>query len=180
MSSTPDPAAAGRGLLGRLSAGWLGRRNFVLLYRGQREPAERILSPLARRDPAAAEDLLTRMRAAGLDDMRIAGYAARWHEHPVPALAAPPGLGGLPLGAVGIAATAMVGLAVHHAAGGVVHVLKLPQGAAHPPLGWPCLELEAEHVVLGEVPQGGVARTVPAAGVPSLMVDARDRLAPGR
>ena len=167
------------GLLGRLSARWLGGRGLVVLYRGQREATPRILSPLARRDPAASAALVERMRNAGLGDAEIAGYAARWHDHPVPPVAAPPGLAGLSLGAVGIATSRIVGMAAHFGAGGVLHVLRLPATLALRPLGWPCLEMEAEHVVLNEIPIDAVARTIPADSVPALKVNERDQVALG-
>ena len=166
------------GLLTRIASRWLSHRGVVLLYRGQREATSRILSPLARHDPAASAALVERMRSAGLADAEIAGYAARWHEHPVPPVAAPPGMANIPLGAVGIATTRMVGLAAHFAAGGVVYVLRMPSALAItlPPLGLPSLELEAEHIVLDEVPSEAVVQTQPAGGLPSILVNERDQV----
>ncbi len=168
------------GLLAWLAATWLGGRSLIVLYRGQREATQRILSPLARRNPADSAALVEAMRAAGLRDAEIAGYAARWHVHPVPAVAAPPGLAGIPLGAVGITTSQIMGMAAHFAAGGVVHVIRVPAALALRPLGWPCLEMEAEHVVLNEAPVAAMAGIMPASRVPSLVVNERDLLVPGR
>lgn len=168
-----------RGLLARLSSRWLSRRGFMMLYRGQQQATHLILSPLARRDPATAEALLGRLRGAGLSDNAIAGYAARWHDHPVPPIAAPPGLAGEPLGAIGVTTSRIVGIAAHFAAGGVVYVLRVPATLALRPLGWPCLEMEAEYVMLDTVAIEGTARTLSATSLPSLKVNERDQMVLG-
>ena len=167
------------GLLARMSSWWIGRRGLTLLYRGQRQATSRILSPLARVDPSANKALIERMRSVGLSNGEIAGFAAQWHEYPVPPIAAPPGLAGQPLGAVGVTMSRSVGLATHFAAGGVIQLIKLPAASVHRPFGWPCLELEAEYVTLDEVPPDAILRPLAAASVPSLRVNERHQIVLG-
>ena len=171
-----------RGMMGQVSKWWLNRRNLILLYRGQQMAITPILSPLARTQGAAAsEKLLQRLRLAGLSDERIAGYSAVWGDNPVPSVFAPPGLGGLPLGSVGIPTTSIPGIAAGPSFGakGVVYVIRVPREAAVSPLGWQGLKSENEVLIFNQLPPGSIIRVIPGSHLPSLMLDEMGRITPG-
>jgi hypothetical protein len=170
-----------RGLAGRVSQWWLDRRGVIVLYRGQEFATKGIVSPLARAESvAASEALVARLRSLGLDYSEIAGYAARYHNQPIPPFLAPPGLGGQPLGAVGIPTTRIPGIAADFAGdGGVIYVIRVPRGTAFLPRGWQGLQLENEYIILNQVPPGGVVNVIPAGRVAPLTIDGNNLLAPG-
>lgn len=142
-----------------------------------------ILSPLARTQEgaAASEQLLQRLRLAGLSDERIAGYSAVWGDNPVPSVFAPPGLGRLPLGAVGIPTTSIPGIAAGPSFGakGVVYVIRVPRDVAVSPLGWQGLKSESEVVIFNQLPPGSIIRVIPGSQLPSLTLDEMGRITPG-
>jgi hypothetical protein len=167
-----------QGWTGQASGWWLERQGMVVLYRGQATSTTQILSPLAReKGVAASEAMVTRMRAAGLTDDEIAGYVARWHTEPVPGFLAPSGLGGEPLGAVGIPTTRIPGIAAQpdFGAEGVIYVLRVPKGSAIKVPQWG-LSAENEWVILNELPKGSIIGTISPAKVPALTVDELGRL----
>jgi Domain of unknown function (DUF4157) len=169
------------GLSGRVSQWWLTRRGLVVLYRGQGMATERILSPLARSDGiAASEELVARMRLEGLTDPEIAGYTARWHTEPVPSLFAPPNLGGLPLGSVGIPTSRIPGIAANFGEEGIIYIIRVPSSSAIAPMGWQGLALESEHVILNSVPPGGVVKTIPASRISPILINESGLIVPGR
>jgi hypothetical protein len=170
-----------RGMAGQVSQWWLNRRGVVVLYRGQDRATSEILSPLARQESvAASETLVARLRAQGLPDHEIAGYTARWHTEPVPAFSAPPGMGGLPLGSVGIPTTRIPGIAANFGEDGVIYVIRIPRNAAISPRGWQGLAVESEHVILNQVPRGSIVQAIPASRVAPLSVNESGLLVPGR
>jgi hypothetical protein len=67
-----------------------------------------------------------------------------WHTQPIPDFFAPPGLGGLPLGSVGIPTTRLPGIASNS---GVIYILRVPKDVAIMPLGWRGLQLESEFII---------------------------------
>lgn len=169
-----------RGMAGQVSQWWFNRRGLIVLYRGQDQVTSQILSPLARQEGVAASRALeARLRALSLPDEEIAGYTARWHTQPVPPFAAPPGLGGQPLGAIGIPTTRIPGIAANFGEDGVIYVIRLPRNAAITPRGWQGLQLENELVILHQVPPGGIVQTIPANRVAPLAVDEAGLLVPG-
>lgn len=169
----------GRNTTGRAAEWWMNRRGYVVLWRGQSAPSTTILSPLARSGGVgASEQLVAQMRAAGLADEEIAGYTARWYNQPVPQALAPPGLGGLPLGAAGIPTTRIPGIAANFGEGGVVYLIRLPKSAAIQVPQWG-LSVENEWVVLNQLPRGAVVNAIPAMNLPALEVDAMGQLVPG-
>ncbi len=151
----------------------------AVLYRGQRERTRRLLSPLARADPAASEKLAARMFRLGLCPADIAGLVVRWHDHPVPPIAAPPGLAGLALGAVGITASSSMTTTGYFAQGGLVYRCHVPADLAIRPRGCLGLDLEQDAVVLHEIPAASIVSRIPSRKVPSLMVDELGALQPG-
>jgi hypothetical protein len=170
-----------RGLAGQVSQWWLKRRGLIVLYRGQEIATNRILSPLARdHGVVASEALVARLRSFGMSYDEIAGYTARWHTQPVPPFAAPPGMGGVPLGAVGIPTTRIPGIAAGFGDEGVSYVIRVPSSLGVKPLGWQGLQLENELVILNQVPPGAVVQAIPASRVAPLMVDGNGLLVPGR
>jgi hypothetical protein len=170
-----------RGLGGQVSKWWLDRRGLILLYRGQEVATNEILSPLGRtQGVAASEALVARLRQMGMSYPEIAGYTARWHDQAVPAILAPPGLGGTPLGAVGIPTTRIPGIAANFGDEGIIYVIRIPRGLAHPPQGWQGLQLENEMIILNKVPPGAVVQAIPARQVAPLMVDEAGLLVPGK
>jgi hypothetical protein len=170
-----------RGLAGQVSQWWLNRRGVIVLYRGQEVATTRIFSPLARdQGVAASEALVARLRSFGMSSEEIAGYTARWHTAPVPPFAAPPGMAGLPLGAVGIPTTRIPGIAANFGGEGVIYIIRVPKEVAFKPMGWQGLQLESELVILNEVPPGAVVQAIPASKVAPLMVDANGQLVPGQ
>jgi len=169
-----------RGLAGQVSQWWLNRRGLILLYRGQEVATEQILSPLAREQGvAASQELVRRLRAMGMAYEDIAGYTARWHTQPIPPFAAPPGLGGVPIGSVGIPTTRIPGIAANFGEGGIIYVIRVPKTAAIRPLGWQGLLAEDEYVILNQVPAGGIVKAIPVSEVAPLLVDANGLLVPG-
>ena len=170
-----------RGMAGQVSHWWLERRGVVVLYRGQEQVTQNILSPLARQEGvAASQELVLRMRTLGLSDREIAGYTARWHSNRVPPFAAPSGMAWQPLGAVGIPTTRVPGIAANFARQGTIYVIRVPQNAAIPPQGWQGLALEHEFIILNQVPPGSVVQAIPASRVAPLMVNESGLLVPGR
>lgn len=170
-----------QGLGGRVSQWWLARRGLVVLYRGQGMATERILSPLARTEGvAASEELVARMRAEGLADQEIAGYMARWHTQAVPPMFAPPNLGGLPLGSVGIPTTRIPGIAANFGEEGVIYILRVPSSSVITPMGWQGLALESEHIILNSVPAGSVVKTIPASRISPILINDSGLIVPGR
>jgi hypothetical protein len=170
-----------QGLGGRVSQWWLNRRGLIVLYRGQGQATDRILSPLARdQSVAASEELVARMRLEGLTDQEIAGYTARWHTQAVPQMMAPPGLGGLPLGSVGIPTTRIPGIAANFGEEGVIYILRVPSSSAIVPQGWQGLALESEHVILNSVPPGSVMKTLPASRISPILINDSGLIVPGR
>lgn len=168
-----------RNLSGRAADWWLSRRGFIILYRGQGMPTATMLSPIARTGGlGASEQLVARMRAAGLTNEEIAGYTARWYDQPVPNFLAPPGLGGEPLGAAGIPTTRIPGIAANFGEGGVVYIIRLPRSAAIQVPEWG-LAVENEYVILNQIPPEATVGTIPAGRLPALEVDASGRLIPG-
>jgi hypothetical protein len=178
-----------RGLAGQVSQWWFKRRGLILLYRGQNTATDRILSPLARdQGVAASEAMVARMESA-MDDFgmeyediakEIAGYTARWHTQPVPGALAPPGLGDLPLGGVGIPTTSIPGIAANFGDEGIIYVIRAPSKLAIPPRAWQGLQVENEYVILNQVPPGAVVQAIPARRVAPLMVNDRGQLVPGK
>jgi hypothetical protein len=166
------------GLVGRMAQGWADARGFQVLYRGQAVPTAEILSPAARAGgTGASRDLYQAMRAEGLTDLEIAGYTARWNNQPVPTFDAPPGLGGQPLGGVGIPTTRLPNIAADFAPGptGVIYVLRVPKSLPVPAAGqgWGAQSaLEQEWVIFHQLPNGMVVRTMPGNVVPPLRFDA--------
>jgi hypothetical protein len=168
-----------RSSTGKAAEWWLNRRGLILLYRGQGVPTTTILSPVARSGGiGASEELVAQMRAAGMADEEIAHYTAFWHDTPIPTQLAPPGLGGQPLGGVGIPMTRIPGVAANFGDGAVVYIIRLPKSAVIQVPQWG-LSVENEWVILNQVPPGSVIDAVPAASIPSLTVDASGRLIPG-
>lgn len=169
-----------RGLAGQISKWWINRRGMIVLYRGQEIATDRVLSPLAREQGvAASEALVQRLRSMGMSFEDIAGYTARWHTEPIPSMLAPPGLGGVPIGSVGIPTTRIPGVAADFGEGGVIYVIRIPKEAAIRPLGWQGLLAEDEFVVLNEVPAGGIIKAIPVSDLAPLLVDANGLLVPG-
>lgn len=169
-----------RGLIGQASHWWLNRRNLIMLYRGQEIATPEILSPLARTEGlAASEQLVQRLRQVGLTDSEIAAYTAKWHTEAVPGFAAPPGFAGEPLGAVGIPATNVPGIAANFGGEGVIYVVRMPKAFAIPAQGWQGLALEGEHVILNRIPPGSIVEVIPASRVAPLLVDESGLLIPG-
>lgn len=169
-----------QGLAGRVSTWWLERRGLMVLYRGQASATTEILSPLAREQGvAASQAMVTRMQQLGLADMEIAGFTARWHTQPIPDFFAPPGLGGLPLGSVGIPTTRLPGIAANFGEEGVIYILRVPKDMAIVPLGWQGLQLESEYIILNSVPSGSIMKVIPARSIAPLMVDDAGLLVPG-
>jgi uncharacterized protein DUF4157 len=185
--------AAQRGLAGRTAHGYLSWRGYQILYRGQGAPTSQIQSPLAREGgvPMSVE-LYEAMRAQGLSDLEIAGFASRWSGNPVPAGPAPPGLENQPLGGTGIPTTRSPGVASHFARtspGGqpVVYVLRVPKGTAIDvsSVGWggrgagsaPGIQpsqpgVEMEWIIFHEIGGQYVVQTIPASEIPGLVADA--------
>jgi hypothetical protein len=171
---------ATRGFSGNLSQWWLNRRGLIVLYRGQGQATDQILSPLARQESvAASEALVERLRRLGLNDQDIAGFTARWHNQPVPGILAPPGMGGQPIGAAGIPATNIPGVAANFGEGGVIYVIRLPRSAAINPIAWQGLAIENEFIILNQVPRGSVVQAIPANRVAPLLVDENGLLISG-
>jgi hypothetical protein len=169
-----------QGVAGRVSQWWLNRRGLIVLYRGQGQATERILSPLARdQSIAASEELVARMRIEGLTDAEIAGYTARWHTQPVPTMFAPPGLGGLPLGSVGIPTTRIPGIAANFGEEGVIYIVRMPSSSVIAPQGWQGLTLESEHIILNSVPAGSVVKTIPASRISPILINDSGLIVPG-
>jgi hypothetical protein len=161
------------GLGARVSTWWLDRRGLIVLYRGQAMATEQILSPLARGPGgvAASEQMVARMRALGLDDMKIGGYTAVWHTQPIPPQFAPFGMAWEPLGSVGIPTTRLPGIAANFGEEGVIYVLRVPRDLAITPIGWGGLQLENEFVILNSMPAGSIVKVIPASRIPPLIVD---------
>ena len=170
-----------RGMAGQISKWWLDRRGVIVLYRGQDRATSEILSPLARQEGvAASEALVARLRSHGLPDSEIAGYTARYHDNPVRAYDAPPGLAGQPLGAAGIPTTGLPGIAANFGEGGVIYVIRIPKNAVISPRGWEGLILEDEHIIFNRIPPGSIVQAIPASRVAPLTVNKDSLLAPGR
>lgn len=169
-----------RGLGGQVSRWWMERRGLILLYRGQELSTKQILSPISREQGvAASEALVERLRSLGMSFEEIAGYTARWGNRPVPPFLAPPGMGGLPLGGVGIPTTRIPGIAANFGEGGIIYIIRVPRNLAVSPMSWQGLALENEFVILNQVPQGAVVQTIQASRVAPLMVDPNGQLVPG-
>lgn len=169
-----------RGMFTQASRWWLERRGLVVIYRGQEQATQQILSPLAREQGvAASEALVSRLRSLQLPDSEIAGYTARWHTTPVPGFDAPPGLAWQPLGSVGIPATGIPGIAANFGRQGVIYIIRIPKSAAIAPRGWQGLALENEYVILNQVPEGSIVQVIPASRVAPLLVNENALLVPG-
>jgi hypothetical protein len=169
-----------QGLGGRVSTWWLDRRGLMVLYRGQSSATTEILSPLAREQGvAASRAMVTRMQQLGLSDREIAGFTAKWHTQPIPDFFAPPGLGGFPLGSVGIPTTRLPGIAANFGEDGVIYILRVPKDMAIVPLGWQGLQLESEFIILNSVPSGSIVKVIPASRIAPIMVDDSGLLVPG-
>ncbi|MFL5863998.1 MAG: DUF4157 domain-containing protein [Solirubrobacteraceae bacterium] len=169
-----------RSLVGQVSTWWLDRRGVILLYRGQELVTDKILSPLARQEGvAASQALVAQLRQLGMSYPEIAGYSARWHAEPVPPTLAPPGMAWKPLGAAGIPASQIPGIAANFGGDAVIYVIRVPKNLAVQPLGWQGLKLEGERVIFHQVPSGAVVQAIPASRVAPLMVDQEGLLVPG-
>lgn len=55
----------------------------------------------------------------------------------------------------------------------------MPASLALRPWGWPCLEMEAEHVVLDQLPPSSIAGSIAAGSLPPLKVNERDQVVLG-
>jgi hypothetical protein len=170
---------ARRGLSGRAAEWWLNRRGVIVLYRGQGAQTTTILSPLAREHGvAASEALAQKMRGLGITDDEIAKYVAFYHTRPVPPQFTLPQLANEPLGAVGIPATQIPGVAANFGGTGVVYVVRLPKTAVLKVPEWG-LSVENEWVVLNQIPEGSVVNMIPANQLPALEVTPSGKLGPG-
>lgn len=162
---------------GRVSQWWLNRRGVMVLYRGQDQATNQILSPLAREEGVvASRQLVQRMRAMGITDEEIAGFTAKFHTQPLPPFAAPPNLAGVRGGAVGIPTTRLPGLASAYGDEGVIYIIRVPKNVPIQPRGWQGLQIENEWVILNQLPEGAVVRAIPARSVAPLNVDKFGRL----
>ncbi len=169
-----------RGMIGNISKAHLDRRSVIVLYRGQGMPTQHILSPIARlQGVAASKALVAKMQAAGVTDPEIAGFAAKWHDQPVPAFAAPEGFAGQTLGGTGIPTTGIPGIAANFGPDGVIYIIRIPKSAAIAPLGWSGLQLENELIILNQVPKGSIVQMIPGKTVAPLMVDENGLLVHG-
>lgn len=167
-------------MAGQVSKWWLDRRNMIVLYRGQEIAATPILSPIARTQGlVASENLLARLRSAGMSDHDIATSSATIHTLPLPP-DFPGGLGGLPAGSVGIPATGLPGIAGGFAQDGVIYVIRIPKSLVVRPTPWPVLRQEDEFTLFNQVPPGTIVKVIPGRQIPSLRVDDDGLLAPGR
>ncbi|MCW6005718.1 hypothetical protein K1W54_14190, partial [Micromonospora sp. CPCC 205371] len=172
------------GLVGRMGQGWANTRGFQVLYRGQGAPTAELLSPAARAGGVeASQNLYNTMKAQGLTDVEIAGYTARWNAEPVPAFDAPAGLGGQPLGSVGIPTTRLPNVAADFAQGptGVIYVLRVPKNlpVSAAEVGWGAQSaIEQEWVVFHQLPNGTVVRVMEGNVVPPLRYDAPPGVGP--
>ena len=163
-------------ITGRMAQSWLNRRGMIILYRGQAQHTERVLSPLARgQGVPSSEALVARMRALGITDDEIALYTASWHTQPVRPYATLPELAYQPLGAVGIPTTRIPGIASGFGDEGVVYVIRLPQDAAIRVPQWG-LSLENEWVVLNQLPEGSVVNVLRPSSIPGLTLDEAGRM----
>lgn len=169
-----------RNLSRDVSQWWLNRRGLIVLYRGQAEATPQIFSPLARTQGiAASEAMVARLRAIGMPDAEIAGYTARWHSTVPPDFLLPPGFAGEAIGAAGIPATRIPGIASNFGPDGVIYILRMPRSLPIRPMGWQGLRAESEYVILNEVPAGTIVEAIPASRVSPILVDDTGLLIPG-
>ena len=188
----PLNAAAARriierqGLSSRVSRWWLQRRGLIVLYRGQGEATQRILSPLARQEGvAASRTMVARLRAMELTDQEIATFTARYHTGPLPPTARLPGMGPVPgipgqgWGSAGIPTTRLPALAAAYADEGVVYIVRVPRATAIQPRPWQALEIENEFIILNEIPDRAVIQAVPARTIAPINVDGSGQLISG-
>jgi hypothetical protein len=165
---------------GKIAQWWLHRRGLIILWRGQGQPTTQILSPLARESSvSASEAMVARMRAAGLTDEEIAAYTAKWHTQPVPRQFAPAQLANQPLGAAGIPASRLPGVASNFGDEGIVYIIRIPENAAIKVPQWG-LAVENEWVILNQGPEGSVVGYMPPSKIPALEVNEAGRLIPAR
>jgi hypothetical protein len=171
-----------RGLAGQVTSWWLNLRHQVILFRGQQIATTSIESPMARWEGVtASQELLARLRAAGLDDVEIASFAARYHIEPIRRFEAPPDMAGQRLGSVGIPTTTIPGIAARFAGDrGVVYVIRVPRNLVVRPIPWPHLVAEDEHVIFNQIPAGSVVQVIPADEVPPLLVNGDGLLVPAK
>ena len=170
-----------RGMAGQVSKWWLNRTGKIVLYRGQEFATSAILSPIAREDGVvASEELLARLRAAGMSDVEIASVTARWHTRPQFDPKAPPDLQGLPWGGVGIPATGIPGIAAAFGDSGVIYVIRMPMAFPVRPLPWPGLEAEDEWVIFNQIPKDSIMQVIPASWVAPLTINPSGLLIPGK
>ena len=109
-------------------------------------------------------------RAAGLSEREIALYTAQMHTQPVPRILTLPELAGERLGAAGIPATRIPGVAANFGDEGVVYIIRAPRHGAVQVPQWG-LAVENEWVILNQIPEEWIVGTMPAARVPALTVD---------
>ena len=119
------------------------------------------------------------MFSAALCPSEIAGFVVRWHDYPVPPIAAPPGLAGMTLGAVGITASGSITTAGYFARGGLIYCCHVPANVVVRPTGCSGLDLEQDVVVLHEIQAPFIVSRIPSRKVPSLMVNELGALEPG-
>lgn len=161
---------------GKMAEWWLNRRGLIILWRGQGQPTTQILSPLARESGvSASEAMVARMRAAGLTDQEIAAYTAKWHTQPIPAQFTPVQLANQPLGAAGIPASRLPGVASNFGDEGIVYIIRIPKNAAIKVPQWG-LAVENEWVILNQVPKGSIVGHMPPSKIPALEVNEAGRL----
>ena len=165
-----------RNIGGKMAEWWLNRRGLIVLWRGQGQPTTQILSPLARENGvAASKAMVARMRAAGLTDKEIASYTATWHTQPIPKQFTPAQLADQPLGAAGIPATRLPGVASNFGDDGIVYIIRIPKDAAIKVPQWG-LAVENEWVILNQVPKGSVVGYMPPSKIPTLEVNEAGQL----
>jgi hypothetical protein len=165
---------------GKMAEWWLNRRGLIILWRGQGQPTTQILSPLARESGvAASEAMVARMRAAGLTDQEIAGYTAKWHTQPIPVQFTPAQLADQPLGAAGIPASQLPGIASNFGDEGIVYIIRIPKITAIKVPQWG-LAVENEWVILNQIPKGSVVGYMPPSKIPALEVNEAGQLIPVR
>jgi hypothetical protein len=165
-----------RNLMGQASEWWLNRRGQILLYRGQQQLTQTILSPLARDEGLlASESLVARMKGLGIKDSEIAQYTAQWYTQRVPKSFTLPELANEPLGAVGIPTTRLTGIAAGFEDSAVVYIIRAPKGVAIKVPQWG-LAVENEWVILNRIPQEYIVDIIPASKLPALGVDSYGRL----
>jgi hypothetical protein len=171
---------ATRGKTGEMAEWWLNRRGFIQVYRGQTAPTSSIISPMARANGmAASEELVAKMRNAGLTNEDIASLTGRYHDGAVPPDPSTPQLNNLPLGAAGIPTSRIPGVAADYGPGGLVYVIRLPKGSIFRVDPWQGLAVENEWVALNQIPRGAIVDAVPTSRLTSLVASERGGLVLG-